>query len=83
MKSLETLRRAHEESAARVEGSRLSAPSLNALQRAARPHHAEIMALPDVLLAPIQEQDPASASFGAFLFMLGAGGLGDEPLGGG
>ena len=75
MDALTAHRFAIQELVSRGAGERLGSPRFLAQEKRSLLSQAEILGLPEAIVAPIQDLDPSSSTFGQFLFMLDYDGL--------
>ncbi len=69
MDSLNVYRKALEQSVVKVEGGRPGTAINQSIQKRLKPQYSEVLSLPERTIAPIQDIDPESETFGQFFFM--------------
>lgn len=69
MDSLAIYRKGLENSVVRVEGGRPGTAINQSIQKKLKPQFSEVLSLPERVMAPIQDIDPDSPTFGLFYFM--------------
>lgn len=77
MDSLAIYRKALNASIVRVDGTRPESAVNQTIQKRLKPQYSEVLSLPERYIAPIQDLDPESETFGLFFFMPGVDDLGD------
>ncbi|HJP82899.1 MAG TPA: hypothetical protein VJ835_05275 [Fimbriimonadaceae bacterium] len=75
MDSLAIYRKALDASVVKLDGARPGPAMVQTIQKKLKPQYAEMLSLPVQPMAPIQDIDPDSETFGLFYFMPGV----DEP----